>query len=407
MLAQPVPPPLVAKSETVVVPPKLPVQKPDAVGPKAPCAACTAARSAQSSSPLRIQFRNWVCLISLAHSINNGGVTIDLIHRDSPLSPSHDPSQTRFQRLRNAIDRSFFRKSSLLLTLLKSTSKSLDKTTQAPVTNYGGEYLLEYKIGTPPVRQLSVADTGSDLLWIQCEPCTSCYKQDYPPFDPSASKSYRPVSCQSKQCSIVDNPGCGDSNTCQYKVGYGDRSYSQGEVAAETVTLGSAAFPNVVFGCGSNNAGTFRPSGSGILGLGNGEVSIINQKSSSIRGRFSYCLTLDSNATSKISFGNDAVVTGPNVLSTPLVSKDPPTFYYLTLEGLSVGKQRIVDCVRISNHISNNANRNFINISLSLQLLDVLPGGDFVLIMPSIGSFIFLGLFSLREVSSSSPRNLS
>ncbi|KAL8499532.1 hypothetical protein ACS0TY_022468 [Phlomoides rotata] len=282
-----------------------------------------------------------VCLISLAHSVNNGGVTIDLIHRDSPLSPSHDPSQTRFQRLRNAIDRSFFRKSSLLLTLLKSTSKSLDKTTQAPVTNYGGEYLLEYKIGTPPVPQLSVADTGSDLLWIQCEPCTSCYKQDYPPFDPSASKSYRPVSCQSKQCSIVDNPGCGDSNTCQYKVGYGDRSYSQGEVAAETVTLGSAAFPNVVFGCGSNNAGTFRPSGSGILGLGNGEVSIINQKSSSIRGRFSYCLTLDSNATSKISFGNDAVVTGPNVLSTPLVSKDPPTFYYLTLEGLSVGKQRL------------------------------------------------------------------
>ncbi|KAL8504384.1 hypothetical protein ACS0TY_022930 [Phlomoides rotata] len=53
-------------------------------------------------------------LISFVQSFNNGGVTIDLIHCDSPLSPSHDPSKTQFQRLRDAIDHSFSRKSSLL-----------------------------------------------------------------------------------------------------------------------------------------------------------------------------------------------------------------------------------------------------------------------------------------------------
>ncbi|KAL8504383.1 hypothetical protein ACS0TY_022929 [Phlomoides rotata] len=287
-------------------------------------------------------FLSIISLISISQSINNGGVTVDLFHRDSPLSPSHDPSKTRFELVRNAIDRSFAHKSSLLLTSLKKTSESVDATHEAPLTDGGGEYLIDYQIGTPPVRQLSIADTGSDLLWIQCQPCTSCYKQDYPPFDPTASKSYRPISCQSNQCSILDNTACGtDNNVCQYKVGYGDTSYSQGDLAAETVTLGSTAFPNFVFGCGYNNDGTFRPYGSGILGLGNGAVSIVNQQRSSLHGRFSYCLTPhDSNATSKISFGNDAVVTGPNVLSTPLVSKDPPTFYYLTLEGLSVGEQR-------------------------------------------------------------------
>ncbi|KAL8499531.1 hypothetical protein ACS0TY_022467 [Phlomoides rotata] len=208
-----------------------------------------------------------ICLISFVHSINNNGdVTIDLIHRDSPLSPFHDPSQTRFQRLRNAIDCSFSRKSSLL-------SKSTSKPLTAPLSDGGGEYLIEYQIGTPPVRQLSVADTGSDLTWVQCEPCTSCYKQDYPPFNPVASKSYNPVACQTNQC-LHAGTTCGENNVCQYK-----QSYSQGVLAAETLTLGSAAtFPNFVFGCGINN------SGSGIFGLGRGAISIINQTAASTDG---------------------------------------------------------------------------------------------------------------------------
>ncbi|KAL8504373.1 hypothetical protein ACS0TY_022918 [Phlomoides rotata] len=282
------------------------------------------------------------CLISFAQSIrtitNGRGVTIGLIHRDSPLSPSHDSSKTRFQRLRDAIDRSFSRKSFLL----RKTSRSVDQTSQAPLTRAGGEFLIEYQLGTPPVRQLSIADTGSDLTWIQCKPCTSCYEQDYPLFDPAATNSYKPVGCQTDECTNGGSTGCGDNNVCQYQVSYGDRSFSQGDLAAETLTLGkTASFRNFVFGCGKDNDGTFSSAGSGIFGLGNGAASIVNQQESAIRGRFSYCLTsFESNATSTISFGNDAVVTGSNVQSTPLVSKNPDTFYYLTLQGLSVGEQR-------------------------------------------------------------------
>ncbi|KAL8459619.1 hypothetical protein ACS0TY_036927 [Phlomoides rotata] len=267
------------------------------------------------------------------------GVTIELIHRDSPLSPSYDPSQTRFQRLRNAIYRSLLRKSSLSLT---SSNMTLDKALEAPLAGAGGEYLIEYHIGTPPVRQLSIVDTGSDLTWIQCKPCTSCYVQNYTLFDPAATKTYRPVACRTNLCAYEGNSGCNSKEECVYQVVYGDRSFSKGDLATDTLTLGSTlTLPNFGFGCGRNNNGTFTPVGSGIFGLGTGAISIVRQQSSSIHGRFSYCLTyIDSNVTSKISFGNDALVKGPNVLSTPLLTKEINTFYYLKLEGISVGKQR-------------------------------------------------------------------
>ncbi|KAL8460825.1 hypothetical protein ACS0TY_032360 [Phlomoides rotata] len=276
-----------------------------------------------------------VCLISLAQSISNGGgVTVGLIRR------AYDPSKTRFQRLRDAIDRSFSRKSFLLR---KTSRSTVDQTPQAPLTRAGGEFLIEYQIGTPPVRQLSIADTGSDLTWIQCKPCTNCYKQNYPVFDSTASTTYKTVGCGTATCTSGESTTCNNKNVCQYQVQYADQSFTQGDLATETLTLGrTASFRSFAFGCGFDNEGTFGSTGSGVFGLGNGKISIVNQESSAIRGRFSYCLTsYDSNVTSTISFGSSAVVTGPKVQSTPLVSKDPDTFYYLTLKGLSVGEQRV------------------------------------------------------------------
>ncbi|XP_057766812.1 aspartic proteinase CDR1-like [Salvia miltiorrhiza] len=281
-----------------------------------------------------------ICLTSLVESSNTGGITVDLFHRDSRHSPSYDPSNTRFQRLRSAFDRAFSRKSSLMAS--RSTSTSTDSV-DAPISPAGGEYLMKIKIGTPPVEQLGIADTGSDLTWTQCKPCTHCYKQTLPLFDPSRTSSYRPVSCESEQCAASGTASCDGNNSCQYQVSYGDRSYSFGELAVETLTFdGGVSFPKVAFGCGHDNEGTFGQTGSGIVGLGGGSISIINQLQSSIGGKFSYCLALlNSNATSKISFGSSAVVAGPNVVSTPLVRKSPDTFYYLTLEGVSVGTERV------------------------------------------------------------------
>ncbi|KAL6544206.1 hypothetical protein OROGR_010703 [Orobanche gracilis] len=285
-----------------------------------------------------------VYLLSWIEAAKTGGITADLIHRDSPLSPSYNPSESRFERLRSAFERSFSRKSSLVYLSSARTTLMPRKDVQAPIIPNGGEYLMEIGIGTPPVRILGIADTGSDLTWTQCKPCSNCYKQKAPLFDPRKTRTYRTVSCQSHICSRVGSSSCGDKNVCGYQYSYGDSSYTIGDLSIETLTFNSnVSFRNVVFGCGHENGGAFSDAGSGIIGLGGGPLSIISQLGQSdIGGRFSYCLTfITSNATSKISLGTNDVFAGPGVVSTPLVKKEPDTYYYLTLEGVSVGTNRV------------------------------------------------------------------
>ncbi|XP_057800444.1 aspartic proteinase CDR1-like [Salvia miltiorrhiza] len=209
-----------------------------------------------------------------------------------------------------------------------------------------GEYLMKISIGTPPVETLVVADTGSDLTWIQCKPCTHCFRQNAPLFQPKLSSTYKPIGCTSSPCNALRGRTSCDSfeGTCRYTIGYGDTSFSNGYLATETIRLGSVAIPNVVIGCGHYNRGTFDAHVAGIIGLGGGELSLITQMRSLTLGKFSYCLGSYIGGTSyssKMSFGDDVGVVGDDVATTPLVAKSPKTFYFLTLEGISVGSERI------------------------------------------------------------------
>ncbi|XP_019152429.1 PREDICTED: aspartic proteinase CDR1-like [Ipomoea nil] len=198
---------------------------------------------------------------------------------------------------------------------------------------------MKYSIGTPPFETYGIADTGSDITWTQCKPCTSCFDQSLPLFDPKDSSSYALVSCDSDTCSSSQSFGCGTDDECQYEVTYGDQSSTVGDLAIDTLTLGNTSFKSVLFGCGHENSGTFSSDTSGIVGLGgDGATSIIYQLDKKIGGKFAYCLSPDANSTSHISFGPDAVVRGTGAVSTPLIKKaEQATFYWLNLERLSVG----------------------------------------------------------------------
>ncbi|KAG9154023.1 hypothetical protein Leryth_000523 [Lithospermum erythrorhizon] len=81
----------------------------------------------------------------------------------------------------------------------------------------------------------------------------------------------------------------------------------------------------------------------GLIDSG-GVTSLVSQLDTLINGKFSYCLVpIDSaeTVTSKLKFGSDAVVSGPQAVSTPITKKEPETFYYLTLESISVGANRL------------------------------------------------------------------
>ncbi|XP_042486398.1 aspartic proteinase CDR1-like [Macadamia integrifolia] len=272
----------------------------------------------------------------------NGGFSVDFIHRDSMLSPSYDPSVTHFERLQNAFRRSVSRVNHFKQSLISPSEVS------TPAFPVGGAYLMEISFGTPPVSNLAIADTGSDLIWIQCKPCVPCYKQDAPLFDPTKSSTYKNISCHTQECDLLENNSCLSDGSCGYGYSYGDTSFTQGFLATETFTLGSASsssvsLPKKIFGCGQDDEGKFNKEESGLVGLGGGPLSLISQMKSTIGGKFSYCLVpLDNaNPKSKLNFGSDAVVSGDGVVSTPLVSKHPDTYYYVTLEGISVGNKRL------------------------------------------------------------------
>ncbi|CAA0405492.1 putative nepenthesin [Arabidopsis thaliana] len=273
------------------------------------------------------------------------GFTADLIHRDSPKSPFYNPAETPSQRMRNAIHRSFNR--AFHFSNLSEKGASLNAL-QTDITKYFGIYLMNVSLGTPPVPIMAAADTGSDLIWTQCKPCDDCYTQVDPLFDPKASSTYKDVSCPSSQCrALKDDASCSKKdNTCSYSMNYGDNSYSRGNVAVDTLTLGSTdnrpvQVKNIIIGCGHENAVTFRNKSSGIVGLGGGAVSLIKQLGDSIEGKFSYCLVPENDQTSKISFGTNAVVSGPGTVSTPLVVKSPETFYFITLKSITVGSKNM------------------------------------------------------------------
>lgn len=84
---------------------------------------------------------------------------------------------------------------------------------------------------------------------------------------------------------------------------------------------------------------------SGIVGLGGGQLSIIKQLDKQIGGKFSYCLvpiSSETNVSSKINFGSNAEIRDPSAVTTPLIKKNPDTFYFLNLESVSVGTKTLV-----------------------------------------------------------------
>lgn len=218
-----------------------------------------------------------------------------------------------------------------------------------------GEYFTTLGVGSSPAAHdyYMVMDTGSDVSWIQCAPCESCYSQLGSIFDPATSTSLRNISCHSPICGqtnpLLDFPDihCPHRNTtdaCAYHLVYGGGASSTGILVSDTVTLGPAmSVHNFVFGCGHDNQGLFRGA-AGVLGLGAGKLSVPSQLAAPA---FSYCLPgRYSAAISTLTFGPPP----PSLLQgliryTPLLpSPILPglhTFYFVSVTGISVAGNRL------------------------------------------------------------------
>ncbi|TKV96442.1 hypothetical protein SEVIR_9G428700v4 [Setaria viridis] len=261
---------------------------------------------------------------------------------------------TRRQLLRRMALRSKARAARLLSLSGSSSSSPSASASAVPGKDQplDTEYLISFAIGTPPQPVQVTLDTGSDLVWTQCQPCPSCYAQALPYYDPDLSATSAELTCDSPPCQQLDLSSCGThkwgNRTCVYTYYYGDKSVTNGRLDADTFTFDGcdAAVPGLAFGCGLFNNGLFssNATGGGIAGFGRGALSLPSQ----LRvDNFSYCFTNVTGSTpSPVLLGLPANLysdaSGAAVQTTPLIQSSViPTFYYLLMKGITVGSTKL------------------------------------------------------------------
>jgi hypothetical protein len=255
----------------------------------------------------------------------------------------------------------------------------------------GSEYAVYLSVGDPPQSNAFLVDTGSELLWMQCEPCRQCFNQtdSLLIFDPFDSLSYKEINCNSAQCHHHKSfiKGCNDSK-CRYEYNYADKSYSHGKIITEMLTFSLDGDPveNIVMGCGNDNAGVYSGVYNGILGLGPGSYSLINQMRVT---NFSFCLPGPNFFKSTTL---DMFYTGPDKKTTiiaPLFRNPFTTYHYVGFKGISLNNEMvpipsfnwdpnynhgvIIDSGTVMTRIPRNAYNIFLKAFLDFTTDDMIP----------------------------------
>ncbi|CAO2828803.1 unnamed protein product [Amaranthus hypochondriacus] len=314
-------------------------------------------------------------LIEATQTRTKNGFTLDLIHRYySPISPSYNNSMSSKEL--------FYR------VLLSSASRyqeilSQQQETEQLQTNLipnEGDYLVKLTVGTPSIDLFAVLVTNSDLTWFQCLPCTLCYTQNTTFFDPQISSTYNTLGCDAQLCNSLDSTHikCDQNNDlCRYWYSYGNgTSLTEGVMGSDSFYFTpnddgtrQLDFTSILFGCGYQQNEQFDMNSAGVLGLGNGPISLVSQLGSSIDYKFSYCLPFfDSNQATKLRFGSNLYQNSPGeILTVPLLaSTSAPNFYYLGLNGISIGKTRMSLNREIS--IDTGTSLTYVNPSIFYNL---------------------------------------
>ncbi|KAG5000382.1 hypothetical protein JHK87_021454 [Glycine soja] len=327
------------------------------------------------------------------------GFSIDLIPRHSPMSPLYNSQMTQTELVKSAALRSITRSKRVNFIgqispplspspspsssppSPPSPSSSPAESIITPIPDHG-EYLMRFSLGTPSVERLAIFDTGSDLSWLQCTPCKTCYPQEAPLFDPTQSSTYVDVPCESQPCTLFpqNQRECGSSKQCIYLHQYGTDSFTIGRLGYDTISFsstgmgqGGATFPKSVFGCAFYSNFTFKIStkANGFVGLGPGPLSLASQLGDQIGHKFSYCMVpFSSTSTGKLKFGSMAPTN--EVVSTPfMINPSYPSYYVLNLEGITVGQKKvltgqiggniIIDSVPILTHLEQGIYTDFIS----------------------------------------------
>ncbi|PNY04020.1 aspartic proteinase-like protein 2-like [Trifolium pratense] len=219
-----------------------------------------------------------------------------------------------------------------------------------------GLYFTKVKLGSPAKEFYVQIDTGSDILWLNCNTCNNCPQSsglgiELNFFDTASSSTAALVSCSDPVCSYAVQTAtsqCSSQvNQCSYTFKYGDGSGTSGYYVYDAmyfdVIMGQSVFSNssanVVFGCSTYQSGDLAQTEKavdGIFGFGPGALSVISQLSSQGMAPkvFSHCLKGEGNGGGVLVLGE---ILEPNIVYTPLVPLQP--HYNLNLQSIAVNGQ--------------------------------------------------------------------
>ncbi|KAK4484959.1 hypothetical protein RD792_007564 [Penstemon davidsonii] len=222
-----------------------------------------------------------------------------------------------------------------------------------------GQYFVHFEVGSPVQKLLLIADTGSDLTWMNCkyrcrggDKCKRSLNKGGT-FQADISSSFRTLPCSSRMCrvkladlfSLARCPSAKDP--CAYDYRYNDGSSALGLFAKEKVTFTltdgrKARLHNVLVGCSESTNGPSLQIADGIMGLGYSNYSFALRAAKKFGGKFSYCLVdhlSSNNVSSYLIFGshNDTSLKLNKIRYTELVLGVLPTFYALNIRGISIG----------------------------------------------------------------------
>ncbi|KAL0390598.1 UNVERIFIED_CONTAM: Aspartic proteinase-like protein 2 [Sesamum calycinum] len=199
-----------------------------------------------------------------------------------------------------------------------------------------GLYFTRVKLGTPPKEFYVQIDTGSDVLWVSCNPCSGCPK----------SSGLQTRVCPGAQSS---DSVCSSQNQCGYTFQYGDGSGTSGYYLSDTISLdtvvGNSLVSNpsapIVFGCSTSQTGDLtKPDRAvdGIFGFGQQGLSVISQLSSQgvVPSAFSHCLKGENGGGGILVLGQ---IVEPNLVYTPLVPSQ--SHYNVNLQSIAVNGQTL------------------------------------------------------------------
>ncbi|RVW15885.1 putative aspartic protease [Vitis vinifera] len=233
------------------------------------------------------------------------GFSTNLIHIHSPSSPYKNvkaESLAEDTALKSTLSRHAY--------LRARQQKALQPAdfVPPPLIRDKSAFLANLSIGNPPTNVYVVLDTGSDLFWIQCEPCDICYKQKDPIYNRTKSDSYTEMLCNEPPCVSLGREGqCSDSGSCLYQTAYADGARTSGLLSYEKVAFTSHY---------SDEDKT-------------AQLSAIGKVSKS----FAYCFgnISNPNAGGFLVFGDATYLNGD---MTPMVIAE---FYYVNLLGIGLG----------------------------------------------------------------------